>query len=252
MRDATDSQEAPGTRLDSHNPSRKEIGRRSANSVVPLLMSLTQPASVIDVGCGVGNWLAAFRDCGITDVFGVDQNDYGAELRVPREHFAVADLRSGFRSERRFDLVVCLEMAEHLPEAAAPILVQSLAALGDVVVFSAAIPFQGGANHRNERWPEYWRDLFANYDFFPIDCIRPRIWENKDVAWWYTQNVLLYVRREYLAAHDRLRREVEHPVPYPLALVHPGLYMKHVTAREPTRQSPIRRISSALRRLGGS
>ena len=57
---------------------------------------------------------------------------------------------------RKFDLVLSLEVAEHLPSECAEAFVESLVNLGPVILFSAAIPYQGGENHVNEQWPEYW------------------------------------------------------------------------------------------------
>jgi SAM-dependent methyltransferase len=216
-------------RLDSYSPGLNDVGLQSARAVVPILLSLIAPDSAIDLGCGPGNWLLALREAGVADVFGVDQNDYGDDLRIGRECFAVANLTAPFQIQRTFGLVICIEVAEHLPPAAAPTLVRSLTALGPVVMFSAAIPLQGGTGHRNEQWPEYWRDLFAAHDFIPIDCLRPRIWENRDVAWWYTQNLLLYVHRAHLAENPRLQAEAAHPPHYPLALVHPTFYLEKMS-----------------------
>jgi len=217
---------------------------------VPLLMSLTAATSVIDIGCGPGNWLAALRERGVADIFGVDQNDYGTNLRIPRDLFRVADLNVPFHSERKFDLVICMEVAEHLPPASAPILINSLTALGDIVLFSAAIPFQGGTDHRNEQWPEYWRLFFATHGFVPVDCIRPRVWDNDDVAWWYSQNMILYVKDQGVVARPPIRAEIEHPTAYPLALVHPALYAKRMASVTRPSHSPLmHRIISAMRRV---
>ena len=242
--------ETHAAQLDSYSPAQNDVGLQSARAVVPLIMSLTAPMSVIDVGCGPGNWLAAFRERGITDIFGVDQHDYGADLRIPHDRFQVVDLNKPFQSERKFDLVICVEVAEHLAPESAPILIESLARLGSVVVFSAAIPFQGGTDHRNEQWPDYWRRLFGTHEFVPLDCLRPRIWENREVAWWYSQNILLYVNEESLAANAGLRAEAEHLPMYPLALVHPSLYAKRMAANLPAPPTGfMRRALSALRRV---
>jgi SAM-dependent methyltransferase len=240
---------APLASLDSYNPDLNDVGLQSARAVVPLLVSLMKPASVIDVGCGPGNWLLACAEAGVTDVFGVDQNDYGTDLRIDRTCFAVADLTSPFHADRRYDLVICVEVAEHLPQPAAPTLVRSLTALGPVIAFSAAIPFQGGTDHRNEQWPEYWRDLFEPYGFVPVDCIRPKIWDDPNVAYWYTQNVLLYVDRTHLADYPVLCATEAHPPAYPLSLVHPRLYMEKVTTAADARFTRrVRRVLGGLRR----
>src|SRR5687768_2487400 len=129
--------------------------RSSAEQVVPLMMELVQPRSVVDVGSAAGSWLSVFREHGVEDVLGIDGDYVRAEtLEIPLDHFLAHDLAKPLRLSRKFDLVVCLEVAEHLPRSRADSLVDDLAALGSTVLFSAAIPFQGGTHHVNEQWPE--------------------------------------------------------------------------------------------------
>src|SRR5204862_3532668 len=139
---------------------------RSARAVVPLVMELVRPASVLDVGCGLGTWLAAFAEAGVADFLGMD-GDYvdRAKLKIPAERFRAADLTNPPSPGRTFDLAVCLEVAEHLPEKASPRLVELLATAAPVVLFSAALPGQGGTRHINEQWPAFWQRLFAARGF---------------------------------------------------------------------------------------
>src|SRR5262249_47548981 len=132
----------------------REGSRASAEVVVPLVLELTLARSVVDVGCGDGTWLAAFRRHGAREILGID----GATLRpddlaIPPEDFVVKDLAAPFTVDRTFDLAVSLEVGEHLPDSAAPGLVASIARLAPIVVFSAAVPHQTGHRHVNERWP---------------------------------------------------------------------------------------------------
>jgi SAM-dependent methyltransferase len=197
--------------------------------VVPELLTLIQPASVIDVGCGLGTWLAAFERAGVRDVLGVD-GDYvpRAALEIPRERFVAHDLRRPLRLGRTFDLVVSLEVAEHLPSECATTFVDTLIGLGSAVLFSAAIPFQGGESHVNEQWPDYWARLFERRGFVAVDCLRRKIWQHPEVAWWYAQNILLYVERRRLESQPGLQRELALAGPAPLALVHPQRYLEWV------------------------
>jgi len=122
---------------------------------------------------------------------------------------------------RTFDLAVSLEVGEHLPESAAKTFVESLTRLAPVVLFSAAIPGQGGTSHVNEQWPEYWSRLFANHGFDPADVVRPRIWGDERVEFWYAQNVILYAARSRRADFPELQRATMTETP--LAAVHPRL-----------------------------
>jgi hypothetical protein len=146
-------------------------------------------------------------------------------LLIPSACFIAHDLTRPFRTDRRFDLVLSLEVAEHLPGDRADVFVETLTGLGPVVLFSAAIPHQGGTQHVNEQWPDYWRERFETRGYVVIDCIRRRVWQNENVSWWYAQNVLVYARSEYVAAHPGLRQERERTHPGQLALVHPKRYI---------------------------
>jgi Methyltransferase domain len=128
--------------------------------VLPLLQS---PKSVVDFGSGSCDWLAALRDLspGI-DCLGVDHPDVPTDaIHIPVENFIHADLSQPVNLGRRFDLAICLEVAEHLPSSAAQTLVDTLMRHSDLVLFSAAIPGQRGKGHINLQWPLYWIERFA-------------------------------------------------------------------------------------------
>ncbi len=204
--------------------------RASAAEIVEALWPTVQPSSAVDVGCGVGVFLAALAAKGVKDLCGVDGEWIAPEqLLVPRELFVRHDLREPFRLGRRFDLALCMEVAEHLPPAAAAPLVESLCLLAPIVLFSAAIPLQGGVGHLNEQWPEYWVRLFAARGYVVLDCIRSRIWESDKVFWWYAQNTLLFVEGSLLRADARLSRLSVEVANRPLAMVHPKAFLVYRT-----------------------
>ena len=201
--------------------------RRSAEVVVPLILELVDARSVVDVGCGVGTWLSVFEGQGVGDALGID-GDYVPRdrLEIPAEHFRPADLTRPLQADRRFDLAVSLEVAEHLPPATSEQFVASLTSLADLVLFSAAIPRQHGSGHVNERWQSWWAERFAEHGFLAVDCVRRRIWSDPRVEWWYAQNVILYASREALARNQRLQAEHELMGTGQLSLVHPARYVK--------------------------
>lgn len=234
-----------------------EGSARSAEEIVPLLMDWIQPRSVVDVGCGVGTWLRAFQDRGVEDVLGVDGAWVDrAALRISAGRFVEVDLAEPFDIQRHFDLALSLEVAEHLPPEAAASFVTALTTLAPVVAFSAAIPHQGGINHLNEQWPDYWVRLFEERAYDVVDCVRPRVWENPHVQFWYAQNVFVFVRRDHLARVPLLKAAPAATLP--LRVVHPGKYeqinalYEEATARVDRFQTETRvsrLIDAAWRRL---
>ena len=171
--------------------------RAAAERYVPLLVQQLSPTSVLDVGCGQGAWLAVWQQHGVDDVLGVDGSYIDrARLLFAPERFYAHDLSLPFDLGRRFDLVECLEVAEHLPEGSAAILVDSLVRHGEVIVFSAAPPGQGGHDHVNERSYEYWRALFRQRGYVVADYLRPRVLADARVDPWYRYNTLLYLSRD--------------------------------------------------------
>lgn len=169
--------------------------RRSARAIIPHVKRALRCTSVLDVGCGPAAWLAEYQAAGVADVIGVDGDYVNRDrLLVPREQFRPLDVSQPFDLGRRFELVQSLEVAEHLSPQSSATFVRNLVAHGDRVLFSAAVPGQGGENHTNEQTLEFWRGLFAQHGFVPFDFIRPLVAGNGDVEPWYAYNTLLYVR----------------------------------------------------------
>ena len=199
----------------------------SARAVAPIIIDWLHPRSVVDVGCGIGAWLAAFGELGIDELLGLDGPWVDPARRLVDESvFREVDLGQPFTIPRRFDLAVSLEVAEHLPTPAGDALISALAELAPVILFSAAIPGQRGPGHVNEQWPAHWGQKFAERGFVAVDCLRPLLWSDPRVAWYYAQNALLYVRSSEL---DRLPLANMQRMPSPpvLPLVHPRVFASH-------------------------
>ena len=178
----------------------------SARTILQPVFERLHPNSLIDIGCGEGSWLRAAVDLGASKILGIDGKYVdSSRLLIPSEDFLSGDLEAQSVGQiighpARFDLVMCMEVAEHLAFSRAEPFVEDLTRLGDAILFSAAIPFQYGTNHVNEQWPEFWALLFRERGFHCFDWLRNRFWTHPDVDWWYAQNVLMFARAGSAAA----------------------------------------------------
>ncbi len=223
----------------------------SASIVVPLVAEMTSIDSVVDVGCGTGAWLSAFRRAGASRVRGLDGAGVPLDLlQIGPQEFTAVDHADPPQVDEEFDLAVSLEVAEHLPPAAADTFVEFLTSLAPVVLFSAAIPGQGGAAHVNEQWPAYWSERFQEHGFDAVDVLRTEMWNDGRVAVYYRQNLVLYVdaaRSDRLVVPDRLTRMQNPPRP----LVHPEIYDFH-RGRLERRESTVLSLRAHLRSIPGA
>lgn len=197
----------------------------SARAIAPVILALVAPRSVVDIGCGRGVWLKAFMEQGVADVAGYDGSYVDqTSLAFPKEQFHVAELEKPVSIDRPFDLALCLEVAEHLPATAADTLVDTVIKAAPVVLFSAAVPLQGGSRHVNEQWPAYWEEKFRARGYIPVDAVRRRIWGDARISFFYQQNILIYVREDALSHYPALIAEVRSGHDRALPLIHPQLF----------------------------
>lgn len=174
--------------------------RFAAQTVAARLRAWFPIGSLLDVGCARGTWLSAWCEAGVEDIQGVDGDYVDRDtLVIPRDRFLAKDLSQPFDVSRRFDLVQSLEVAEHIPAAAADIFVDNLARHANgLILFSAAPPGQGGEFHVNEQPYDYWREKFSTHGYVACDCLRPCLVGNQQISFWYRYNAMLYVHRDRL------------------------------------------------------
>jgi len=204
----------------------------SARSATLAIRSLVEHIpfvrTVLDIGCGRGTWVKAFQDQGL-DAHGVD-GPWAQEsgLVVSEDHFtsfnfALSPTPFSIKLPReKFDLVTSFEVLEHITADRADNMVELIASKGDLALIGAAMPGQGGTDHVNEQWPEYWANKFKAAGYTPLDCIRPLWWNNSQIETWYAQNTILYARGDALESVREFATTValanlENPLP----LIHP-------------------------------
>jgi len=202
--------------------SEEYVPYNSINAIVPIAIRIVNPTSVVDIGCGRGAWLKSFMNHGITDVIGVDGKWMEGKIVIPKDKFIGHDLTHPLELNRRFDLAVCLEFAEHIGKEHSSRIVSMLTSLSHVVMFSAAIPGQDGDHHVNEQWPDYWAALFAKYGYVPVDTIRGKIWNDSRVDWAYAQNTIFFVDSVALVQYPSMTIITLNE--NMLSIVHPKLY----------------------------
>lgn len=230
----------------------KNYSLNSAKVIVPFILETFPVTSVVDIGCGVGTWLSVFLHNGIREIKGFDVNN------LPEESYFIAkdkimtdcDFSSeDFETNCSASLAICLEVAEHLTDTVSNNLIKILVKTAPVVIFSAAFPGQTGVNHINEQPPWYWREIFHSYGYVEIDFLRPLIWSDERVAWWYRQNITSFVNSDYIKTQmgvKLLARYKEQPDPQRLTVVSESL-LKNVFSEMQQKKCPLNKLRFFLK-----
>lgn len=172
-------------------------GNCSENIILSLILSKYKINSMVDFGCAIGRWCKAGKSLGIKEVLGIDGKYVNEEqLVINKDEFIGADLGEKINLSKRYDLAISLEVAEHLPEEKCDIFVENLTNASDIILFSAAIPGQGGDFHVNEKPLSYWQKKFETQGYDLCDCLRPIIWKNESIMPMYRQNCVFFIKRE--------------------------------------------------------
>lgn len=170
----------------------------SARELISLpIINVINPSSVIDFGCGTGSWLSEFKKQGTEVVLGIDGEFALPSFILNKKYFKSVNFESSYNIKESFDLAICLEVLEHLSESAGNYLIDTMTECSDVLLISAAVPYQGGTGHINENWLEYWTLKFNAKGYECFDILRPLIWNNNNIDWWYRQNLVLYIKKNH-------------------------------------------------------
>ena len=215
-------------------------------------MSMIKPNSVVDIGCGTGTWLNAFSNECCPRILGLDGAWVPVErLAIPKDCFITENLvEPTYKFDTPFDLAISLEVAEHIDINSSQEFVNFVVGAARLVLWSAAIPYQGGTGHVNEQFPDFWFNLFRKKGYVCFDVMRSKFWQDPEVAWYYAQNMFLYAHHSL--ADNLARSFLDEPnvdTP-PLSLVHPHRYLNLVrNVYYPQLIHPKKLLQSAWRSL---
>lgn len=231
----------------------------SGQVILNLLRDIAPIKSMLDVGCGDGLWMRAAAEAGMGDAMGIDgpwtEQD---QLVVDPAKIVTCNLEEPVTLGRHFDLVICLEVAEHLPASAARTLLSTLIHHGDMVLFGAAVPRQGGFRHINERWQSEWVAEMSGFGYQVFDVVRASIWDDPRVQFWYKQNALLYVNRSNTTLMSAVSAFMERADtrPMPIDVIHPYLFSsisryEQIAFKPLLRKLPNKTVEKMLTILSG-
>lgn len=223
----------------------EELRHQYSLKIAKLVRELVGPIdSLVDLGGGLGIWAAAFEKVGVSQYTVYDHPDIPNEkLAISPEHFERVDLSKTIPEPKTATLAMSIECAEHLPAEKAREVVYFLTQSSPIVLFSAAIPWQGGIGHINEQPHYYWQSLFAQLDYEMKDVLRGKIAQDLDIPFFLRQNLFLFIRKDY---EHSLHRAPDF-LPEDMALVHVPTLKTYLERSLDTREI-LAALPQALRR----
>jgi len=182
-------------------------------SAVKYLKEITRVVpikSIIDFGTGPGAWLRAAHDCGIGQIIGIEKH-YQPKIDFEAEIIS-QDVCE--KVNRKVDLIICIEVAEHIHPEKSQVLINNLTECGDLILFGAASERQSGDGHINCRKQSFWSQQFFKKGYRLVDFYRSRFWNDPAVTKNYVQNTFLFVRensRYSKLFKDTPLLDIDHP-----------------------------------------
>ncbi len=213
--------------------------KKDEEIIMPFIIQRLSPKSIIDFGCGEGAWLKeALHYNNEIEVFGLDGDYIEKErLRISEKQFMATDLQKPIILGRHFDLAISTEVAEHLEESFVDIFLDNITNASDQILFSAAVPGQGGVHHVNEQWQSYWIEKFEKRGYYCDYSVRNYFWNKTEISSWRKQNLLFFSKERKSLAPDCKLNDVIHPQELyriinemekrlEIYIMHPEIYIK--------------------------
>jgi hypothetical protein len=153
-----------------------EIGWRGS-IMCDTIQGILHPATLVDVGCGIGDLVEAFRLRGVA-AWGVEGSEFSFPYRRVRKSLLLRmDLRKPQKLERNVsELALCFEVAEHIEPEYTEIFFDNLVMFSDSILFSS---FAGESSHAvghvNQNPMSFWCDQFKRRGYTKVEGIGDRM-----------------------------------------------------------------------------
>lgn len=198
-----------------------ENSYKSATVILNQLSNYISPSSIIDWGCGSGTWCKAAIEIWNVSIIGIDQHDFdGYQMYISQSNYRKEDIRKEIWVNK-VELAICVEVIEHIDEYYEDAVIDNICSCSDTILFSGALPFQGGTGHINEKPYSYWVKKFRERGYNLDDRIRRDIWDNSDVEIWYRNNIMLLKKVKTIKIQEQ----------YPLDIIHPDMLYRILKKR---------------------
>lgn len=168
----------------------------------------------------MGTWCKAASDLGVENILGLDQHVYEQQyMLISDKNYIRFNLKNKLNGYGPFDIAISVEVAEHIDNTYVDSFIRNVCSQSNVVLFSAALPFQGGTGHINEKRCSFWKQKFNKYGYEIIDCIRPHFWDDQNIEIWYRNNCVLFVKNHM---YSEFVTKIPKDMP-PLDIIHPEM-----------------------------
>lgn len=172
-----------------------ESAKRIYEVISPYLPKIN---SVVDIGCGMAAFSKVFQESGVEKVTLIDHPNFKASNCLVKQEFQFipCNLDKEIPENLSADLLICTEVLEHITKKRSLQVLDFITSCSDIIIFSAAIPRQGGLGHINEQRHEFWIKEFKKREFDYADLFKTKIINDESIFYWLRQNIFIFFKNQ--------------------------------------------------------